>query len=229
MDRVQTNRVGMFKTVTAFLDQNNSVWSGMAPLATAVQQLKHKIAAIDGAAQMQGMPTGAADDKAAAREALEEVVFLTCEALGVLGHTSNDNDLVALAALTPSSLRALGGEELSNRATAVLAKANAKKSELAALLVTQTNLDEFEHALQAFQATKEKPRTETANRVAQTSSLPNLIREGSDILRNQVDRLVNLFQRSKPDFVAGYRSARVIIDRAASHATAKAPENTVRP
>ncbi len=27
MDQIQTNRVTMFKTVTAYLDQNNSVWS----------------------------------------------------------------------------------------------------------------------------------------------------------------------------------------------------------
>src|SRR5712692_7660243 len=120
MDTKQTNRLTMFKTVSAFLDQNNSVWNGMAPLATAVQQLKDKIDAIGLAAQKQQTPMGAADDKAAARDALEDVLFLMCEALAVVGHTSNDHDLMALTDVSASDLDRLGDEELSNRATSVL-------------------------------------------------------------------------------------------------------------
>lgn len=230
MDRKLTNRVTMFKTVAVVLDQNNTVWDKIAPLVTAVQQFKDKITAIDAAAQKQETPvSGAVDDKAAARDALEDVLFLICEALGVLGHTSNDNELVALVDLTPSGLDKLGDEELSNRATTILARANAMKTELATLLVTQANLDELDQALQTFQATKEKPRTAVAERVAQTGSLPSLVRDGSSILRNQIDPLVNLFRRSNPDFVAAYRSARVIIDRAGSHASPKTPPSTSPP
>ncbi len=224
MDRKLTNRVTMFKTVAAVLDQNNSIWSGMAPLATAVQAFKAKVTAIDAAAQKQETPvSGAVDEKAGARDALEDVLFLTCEALGALGHTSNDNELMALTDLTPSGLDKLGDEALANRATTILARANAMKSELATLQVTQANLDELDQALQDFQASKAKPRTAVAERVAQTESLPSLVREGSDILGNQIDPLVNLFRRSNADFVAGYRSARVIVDRAGSHASPKTP------
>jgi hypothetical protein len=60
-------------------------------------------------------------------------------------------------------------------------------------------------------------------RVAQTQSLPNLFREANNVLRNQLDPLVNLFKRSHLDFVTAYRSARVIIDRAGSHASGKTP------
>jgi len=89
------------------------------------------------------------------------------------------------------------------------------------LQVTQANLDELSGALNDFNTAKAKPRHATATRVAQTESLPNLIREASTILRNQIDRMVNLFSRSNSEFVAGYRSARVIVDRAATHGTAK--------
>ena len=230
MDRMQTNRVTMFKTVAGFLDQNNSVWSGMAPLAAAVQQFKDKIGAIDAAAQKQETPrTGVTVDKASARDDLEDVLFLTCEALGVLGHTGNDNELVALTAVTPSDLNRFGDEELANRATTVLVKANARKTELATLHVTQANLDELDEALQTFKATKEKPRTATSERVVQTSVLSELIREGSNILRNQIDRLVNLFRRSNSEFVAAYRSARAIIERPASHASAKTAATPPKP
>jgi hypothetical protein len=118
----------MYKTVAAVIDQHDSVWNKMAPFVTAVQQFEEKIRAIDGAAQKQETPvSGAVDDKGAARDALEDVCFLICEALGVLAHTSKDHDLQALVDLTPSQLDRLGDEELSNRATTILARANAMK------------------------------------------------------------------------------------------------------
>jgi hypothetical protein len=214
----------MFKTVAGYLDQNASVWSGMAPLATAVQQFQQKIGAIDTAAQKQETPvSGATGDKAATRDDLEDVLFLTCEALGVLAHTTGDHDLQALVNVSPSTLDSLGDEELANRASNVLARANARKTELATMQVTQANIDELDQALQDFQAAKAKPRTAVVERSVQTQSLSSLLREAGNILRDQIDRLVNLFRRTHPEFVAGYRSARVVVDRVAGRA---APEAT---
>jgi hypothetical protein len=228
MNNNQTNRVTMFKTVASHLDDNTPIWNGMAPMQTAVTEFKNKIAAIDASAQKQETPSGAADNKAAARDDLEDVLFLACEALGTLAHTNKDRDLAALVEVTPSSLDHLGEQELSNRATIVLAAATARKTELAALQVTQANLDELDQALQDFNASKEGPRQATTERMAQTESLPQLIREASEILRARIDRMVNLFRRTHPDFVAGYRGARVIVDRAASRATTR-PTAPVQP
>ncbi len=226
MDTEQTNRVTMFKALASYMDDNASVWNAMAPLQTAVTQFKTKIADIDATAQKQETPTGATQDKASARNTLEDVLFLTCEALGVLAHTQSDHDLAALTDVTRTSLDRMGEEELSNRAAGVVTAANSRKTELATLQVTQANLDELSQALENFNAAKSGPRNATAARVAQTESLPNLIREASTTLQNQIDRLVNLFSRTNADFVSGYRAARVIVDRAATHAAAKAAPAT---
>lgn len=222
METEQTNRVTMFKTVAALLASENSVWNGMTHMVTAVAQLNAEIAAIDDTVQKQETPiAGATVDKATARDALEDVLFLTCEALGVVGHLSHDNDLVALTDLSASMLHRLDDEQLSNRATSVLAEATARKTDLAGLQVTQANLDEFQLAIQAFKVAKAKPRTATVERSAQTESLPNRIRNASGILRNQIDPMVNLLRRSHPDFVARYRAARAIVNRAATHKSPK--------
>lgn len=229
MNTRQANRVTMMKTTSVYLDTNNSVWNSMAPMGAAVQSFKNSLTAIDAAARQQETPSGAADNKAAARDALEDVLFLTCEALGVIGHTTNDHDLMALTSLNPSELDNLSAEELVNRATTVLERANARKTELATYQVTQANLDEFSEALQDFRDAKEQPRTATAERMAQTESLENLIREANGTLRNQLDRFVNLFRRSNPDFVAGYRGARVVVDRAATQSSPKPPSPAPTP
>jgi len=221
MNTDQTNRVTMFKTTMGVLDDNNGIWNSMTPLSTAVTAFKDKLSGIDAAAQKQETPTGATQEKAGARDALEDVLFLMCEALGALAHASKDQDLLALTDITRSGIDKLDSEQLSNRAALVLAQANAKKADLAAMQVTQANIDELAQALQSYNETKAGPRQATAGRVAQTESLSSLIREANDILRNQIDRLVNLFSRSHPQFVSSYLAARVIVDRAATHAPAK--------
>lgn len=214
------NDIDMYKTVSAYLAEKNSVWGSMTPLATAVGTLNDGIAALDATAQNQETPSGATVDKAGARDALEDVLFLMCEALGVLAHTSSDNDLFALTDVTPTTLDRMDGEELSNRAARVLAAANDKKTDLARFQVTQANIDELDTALQTFNSVKTSPRARTAERKAQTQSLARQNRDLKKHLRNQIDPMVNLFRRTNPDFVAGYRAARVIIDRPATRTAA---------
>ena len=230
MEQKQSNRVTMFKTTIGILNDNQPVWSATAPFVTAVQDLNDVIAAIDQSAQTQEIPrTGVTVDKHSARESLEDVLFLTCEALGVIGHTANDNDLIAVVDLTPSGMQKLNDEELANRATTILERANAKKTDLATLNVTQANLDELTQTLQAFKASKERPREAVATRAAETQSLASLIRGASNILKNQIDRLVNLVGRSNSEFVSGYSNARVIVDRAATHTSAQAAGSAPTP
>ena len=225
MDREQTNRVTMYKTVSAYMGENTSVWSVMPRMVTAVQHLNDNCAAIDVAAQQQETAImGASQDKAAARTALEDVLFLMCEALGVLGDTENDNNLSALADLSLSKLHQMGAEELTNRATNVLAQATARAQDLVAFNVTPANINELSQKLENFSAAKEQPRTAMANKTVHTGSLASLLSDTSGLLRNEMDRMVNLFRRTNPEFVAGYRAARVIVDRRASRKTKKKTE-----
>src|SRR5260221_2495449 len=135
MNTKQTNNVTMLKTVDAYLDQNTSVWSAMTPLATAIQSLKTKIGDIDIAAQKQQTPSGATDDKAEARDALEDVLFLACEALAVLAHNSGDRDLLALTAGTPHAFGSMGPEKCLPSANNGLSGGNNTKTELTTLPV----------------------------------------------------------------------------------------------
>lgn len=224
MERKQTNRITMFKTTALNLSNNQSVWSGMAPFVDAVQRLNDKISELDEAARNQETPiSGAVVDKSSARDALEDVLFLVCQALGVIGHTSHDNDLIALVDLTPATMHRFDSEEMSNRAATILDRANARKPELATFHVTQANLDELTQALADFNTSKQKPREAVAVRSAETELIPRLIREATSILRNEIDPLVNLFKRSDAKFVKSHRSARVVVDRAATHASPTPP------
>lgn len=224
----QTNKITMFKTVNGYLNLHNAVWRGIPLMVTTVQQFNDLIAAIDLAAQKQETPiTGATVDKAAARDALEDVLFLTSEALGVLGYSQDDQDLVALTNLTPSTLAHMNVEELSNRATNLATQARARVSDLAELNVTSEIIDELDRALHDYTSAKESPRMAAAARMVHTKSLAELLRDAANVLREVIDPMVTLFRRTNPDFVGGYRGARVTIDRPATHKTTTSPPPVV--
>ena len=219
MNTQLSNRTTMLNTVSAYLEEHKTVWNSMAPLQTALTDLEAEIAGIDADAQQHETPNGAVTDKADAREALEEVTFLMCEALSFVAHEAGDNDLVSLTALSRSSLGRMSGDELLHRATAVLARANAHQTELQPIQVTQANIAELSEALTEFDEAKVGPRTATASRAALTQAMPRRVSAAVDILRKRVDPLVSLFSRSNPDFVAGYETARAVVDRVATHKT----------
>jgi hypothetical protein len=186
-------------------------------------RLKTNIAAIDGASQKQGTPTGATAEKESARTALEDAAFLMAQALSVLGHTTSNHDLKARTSSSRTDWDRLVDQDLSNRAASVLADANTHKTDLAAFNVTQAKIDDLNAAVDRFNSVRTSPRTAIADRVAQTKSIPFLIRETNAILLNEIDPMVNLFQPTHGEFVSGYRAARVIVDRAATRTSAARP------
>ena len=217
MDQKFVNRITMFKAVADYLEQHSSVWTGVVSIERAVQEFGEKISLLDTATVIKETPTGAAEEKAAARESLEEPLFITCEALGVLALESNDHELGALTDVTVSDIGRFTVDELFTRATKVIEAANARKAELVSLRLSQAHLDELEQAFERFNATKGKPRMSTVKRATQRATLRGSTREATDILRNRIDRLVNLFLRTNPEFVSGYRIARIVIDRRGEH------------
>src|ERR1051325_4575748 len=214
MDTRDTNRVNMFKTGTDYLDQYVSIWGGMTPFVAAVTRAKANIAAIDAASQKQETPRGATAEKEAPRSALEDEAFLMAQALSVLGHTNQNHELRARTSMSRSDWDRLVDQELSNRAATLLDDANTHKADLVAFNVTQAKVDSLSQAIDHFNAVRSSPRTAVADRVAQTQSIPVLIRDTNSIFQNEIDPLVNLFQPTHGEFVSGYRAARVLLDRA---------------
>ena len=57
--------------------------------------------------------------------------------------------------------------------------------------------------------------------LALTDSLPKLIANARSIFRNEIDKMMTPYEKSNPDFFNGYFAARVIVNRAATHAAPK--------
>ena len=214
----------MFQTTLAFLDDNNSLWSGRAPFADAVTRAKAGVEEIDTAADKQQSPTtGMTGDKAQARAELEQRTLEVADQLAALAVKNHDNDLAAKVQMSKSSLDQLSESDLEQTAERVAGLANDNSTDLTPFGITAAEVAALNTARTTFVSARTVPRTAAAQRVAQTQSLPELIAKVRSIFRNEIDKMMTPFRRTNPDFYNGYFAARVIIARAATRPTTTAP------
>ncbi len=224
MKRDQFNRTGMFNTVSAYMDQNKSIWGGVKAIADTVSEVNAGIAAVDAAARKQQAPTSSAtEEKAQVQLSLEEKTLELADQLSALAEKNQDAKLAAEAEFTLSSLDKLPDDELEETGKSVSALATANLAALVDYSIAPADVTALDHLTTQFHGVKSAPRKVVAGRAGQTSTLPDLISNTTSLLRNRLDKQMRKFKKSNPEFYAGYQSARVTVDRAAAAAAARRP------
>jgi hypothetical protein len=172
------------------------------------------IGAIAESIRKQHAPTsGAAEEKGQVRLSFEEKTLEVADQLAALAEVKKDPNLAAQVEFTLSSLDKLPDDDLEETGQRVSALATAHLAALADYGVTQADVTELDELTAKFHGVKSGPRMAIAGRAGQTHTLPDLISHTTSILRNRLDKQMTKFRKSHPEFYAGYRSARVIVDR----------------
>jgi hypothetical protein len=225
MKQTYENDFAMFSTVRDFMNLHTAETSGVPAIGTAVAALVALIAQMDAAAGAQAAPlTGIAEDKDVVRTTLEEAVFIVSEPLSALAAVTNNNTLLDEVSITRSGLDRLSAENLDIWAARVAARAATNQTVLTGTYgVTLAQATAITTARTAFAPWINKPREASAERTGVTASIPALDRQGKTILRSQLDPLMNRFRLTNPTLYAGYRAARVIVDRQGAGGTPTPP------
>ena len=215
MEQRFDNDLTMFETVRDFMNAHTTETAAVPAIASAVTELSGLITQIDAAATAQATPlTGIADDKEVLRTTLEEATFAVSEPLAALAAAANNNTLLQEVEISRSGLDRLTAEDLDTFATRVAARGTTNQTVLAGTYgVSPGMVTAIGTARTAFAAVINKPRTAIAERRGQTATIPALIRNGKALLNGRLDKLMNRFRLSNAALFAGYRTARVIVDR----------------
>jgi hypothetical protein len=78
--------------------------------------------------------------------------------------------------------------------------------------VSQEDADEFHDLIEAYAAVLENPRQAVTNKARATKKLKELFSFTDSILKNRLDRLVNRYKESHPDFWNQFKFARKIVN-----------------
>jgi hypothetical protein len=223
MQQTDQNRLQMWKQVSRYLTLHQSVWSGNRPFSAAVAALQASITAADAAINGQTTTsTGLTADK----EALEAIaiarVVIIARSAKVLALDTGDNALLAAVSYNKSSLMRLPGAELMQRLRSIVAAAQAKGSQLGEYGVSPEAFTAADNAIAAYEQAAPAPREAIAGKSAVSAGIPAIMKAGRMALE-KLDNLVHIFDAASPQFSAGYKAARVIVDAGRRHDPAATP------
>jgi hypothetical protein len=217
MDDTERNAIAMAKTVRTYMNQGASKWNGLPAFVTVMTELDTMIGDVNSSVQRQETPTtGITLDKATARNALEELILEVGGALFALANSLQppNHAMAAEVSVNPSDLDTMAEQRIDDVATRICRHADKHKDVLDSDFgVTGDRIAELDAARTAFQGVKSNPRSAIAGKAGETATLPEKIRGIKSLLRLRLDKMMLRFRTADPEFYAGYRTARVIVDR----------------
>ncbi|MBI3413920.1 MAG: hypothetical protein HY043_01160 [Verrucomicrobia bacterium] len=225
------NRINMLAAILAVLNQPEykALWEEHEAFTEGVDGLTSKVGQIEQQAELaQGNP-GAADAKELARRALCKAV---CEVIGGVRSFANANadaELAAKANYTPSTVTVGKVTEVVARCRVIATAASDNLEALGKYGITQAKLTGLNKKIDAFDKLKTAPRQNQSLKSAVSKILPQLVREGVAIVRDQLDELMPQFQDANPNFYNEYFAARVVVDQRGSHAEKPQPNVVTDP
>jgi len=228
MNIKQQAHTKMLIAVLGVLDSFKTLWQAITAFATARDNLAAAIDAIRAEELKQaGLTTGVTENKRLARQAMCSTAAVAGGAVAAWADKQNDHELFNTADFSAPDLLHQTEQDCLTNCTAIY---NAGTASLAALTaektLAQVDLTDLKGKLDAFNNLLTQPRQTRANIKGATDLLPDKIDAGDRICERQIDRLIERFRASNPEFYGAYQVARVIVDAGGGPGTPPTPPPT---
>lgn len=213
MTKSEENINSMFKAVSSLLTSNQAKVDTLPALATSVSNFNQKLGEIQSKdAEYTHLTSGKTDMKNDAEEDMIEAVLPIASALNVYAKINGKTDLKENSKVTVSDLRRLRDSELLIKAQYLHDIALTNVADLTNFGIAEADLTNLQSLVDSYRASIEVKDTSFAEKSAARESLSKLFDDTNEILKEEIDMLMELFRTSDSDFYNSYKSARVIRD-----------------
>ena len=200
--------------VLGVLDANTAIWQANVALTAARNQLDTGIKYVDSLQKSQaGVTTGITEDKTTIRQRLAAAAVVVAGAVAAYADSQNNHELFAEVDFTAADLTHGAEEKCQTNCANIL---QIGKDNLAAITpsgtLAQSDLDTLETESDAFGTILTKPRQAKAGTKSATNQLPAALLANDRTLERQLDKLMEKYRVSNPDFYQKYQVARIIVD-----------------
>ena len=207
----QENKFTMYEAVTALLDANTAKTSSMTAFATTLTSFKDIITLIsDKNIQKNTATAGKTALKNQQQQELIESALPIAGALYALGSATNDPRIQALGNIRKSTLQNLRDTELTDVITNIRTLANGYAPELVPYGVTGVAVTALDTKLSAYSSALGGKEAGFSTKLAAGVVLSNLFDDADAILKDQLDRMMEMFAPTDQQFYLEYKSAREI-------------------
>ena len=203
----------MFYATQACVNTHNAVWAALVPFANAVTAFDAKIVEIEAEVETQGLGTdGYAIDKGQKKEDMVRKALAIANQTFAYAEDNNEIVLREKMDVSYSDLIAPRDAVVAQKCQGIHDEANAVIASLAAYGVLPADLTALQGAIDKYELVISAPRTAITVRKGATEAIETLIREGTTILKNRMDKLMVEFKGTNPDFYQEYFDARIVVN-----------------
>ncbi len=212
MNAKQEAKLTMFRGVELNLDANSSIIADVPALAVAVSEFKTIIANVINVARLKDVNlAGIATDKTVSKQTLAQKTADISGFIYAFATENGNNTLQQEVDYNFTKLLKTRDEQLAPRCQIIHDRAEENKSPLKDYGINAAKLADLQSAIDSYAAATPKTRTAVSNRKTLNSNFAALFRQLDTILKKRIDKLINNFRESHPDFVKNHESARLII------------------
>ena len=209
----QENKLNMYRATEKHLNDNAAITAAMLAFQTAFNKFKANIVAIAAAAQQKSAAiTGITADKRNLKQALSQAAANVAGVVSAYASAISSEKLRQEMNQSFSLLMRTRDDALAPRCQNIHDKAAANLAALADYGIDAAQLAALQTAITDYSSKTMQPRTAISGRKTVGTNLAALFKDSDDILKNQLDKLIEQFRAAHPDFVQTYESARLIID-----------------
>jgi hypothetical protein len=214
MDAKQQAHVKMLITTSDVLDANQPLWVSIVAFGTARTGLGTAITNIQNEELKQaGTTVGGTEGKRVARQFMCDASAVVGGAVAQWAETQGDPELFAKVDFSSPDLMHQAEQDCLTNCQGIYDAGTASLAAMAAgKSLAQADLDDLKEKIADFRTLLTRPRQIRSTIKGATDQLPDLITAADRILERQIDRLMERFKATSPDFYAAYQVARVIVD-----------------
>ncbi len=192
-------------------------------IETLVQQIKDK------GRDKREATAGKTEKKQQAEDAMILALVKVASGLYSFARRTKKSEVAAIADVTESQLRKIRDTEVVSMATSIHTSALANVAALADYGVTPAVLTDLQTKTAAFSTALGDRESSVAERVGAGAALGDLFDRMDDLLKDELDRLIETVRESERDFYNEYFAARVIKDIGIRHTKPNQPPPTPPP
>jgi hypothetical protein len=213
MTKRHENKLTMYEGVTSFFTNHQELVNSLAALQRSIDAFGAKIEEIKDKSIARNTATaGKTQAKRSAEKELIDSIMAIASGMFAWAIETGNNEVSALTDVRRSYLTQTRDTELAQKAEAIYRAASDNIADLGDYGITTEMVTELSSQIAAYNAALGEREGSMALRSGAVVSLKTLFQEADDILKKRIDRLMETFVNSEPEFYSGYRSVRVIRD-----------------
>jgi len=214
MTKREVNKYTMYKSLLTVLDENREKIGeseGLKTLSAELAEIIGKISETDN--RYKNLSKGATSDKYNSKDSLIASLLKTGNVLYVYAKRTDNFPLKEKCDLTESQLKRIRENELLQKAKTVVENAELNAGEIAPFhKEINEDLKNLKELLTAFEGSINNQSSKSTEKQASREALTEGFKKADDIIKDQLDPLIELIREKDIDIYNQYYAARTIKD-----------------